>query len=80
MVTIHREAGLQFVVYKDDHLPAHVHIYGGDGIAKIELAGRDGAPELISSRGISAGDLRRAVRIVKREQLAMLAHWSRIHG
>ena len=80
MVTVHRESGLKFVIYKDDHPPAHVHIYGGGGIAKFNLFGSDGTPELVSSRGISAGDLRRAMRIVKRELAAMLADWSRIHG
>ena len=80
MVTVHRESGLKFVIYKDDHPPAHVHIYGGSGIAEFELAASDGLPALVSSRGISAGDLRRAMRIVKREQAGMLAHWSRIHG
>lgn len=80
MVTVHREAGLRFVVYKDDHPPAHVHVYSGDGIAKINLAGENGAPGLISARGVSAGDLRRAMRIVKQEQAGMLAHWSEIHG
>lgn len=52
MVTVHRESGLKFVIYKDDHPPAHVHIYGGGGIAKFNLFGSDGTPELVSSRGI----------------------------
>ena len=48
MVTIHRQYGLRVVIFIDDHEPAHVHIFG-DGQVKINLAGEDGKPELVSS-------------------------------
>jgi hypothetical protein len=36
MVTILRSAGMRFVIYTDDHEPAHVHVYG-DGEARINI-------------------------------------------
>ena len=29
--------GLRFYFYADEHLPIHVHLENGDGLAKIEL-------------------------------------------
>jgi hypothetical protein len=79
MVTIHREAGLRFVIYSDDHEPAHVHVAAG-GSAKINLLGPNGAPELVRSFGLKAGELRKAMRIVSERQAEFLTKWNEIHG
>lgn len=79
MVTVHREAGLRFIIFVDDHEPAHVHVIG-DGVARINLSGPEGRPELVSNDGLKTGDLRKAMRIVTREQAAMLEKWREIHG
>lgn len=39
MVTVHREAGLRFIIFVDDHPPPHVHVVG-DGKAKIQSPAR----------------------------------------
>ena len=77
MVTVHRAHGLRFVIFVDDHEPAHVHVFG-DGEAKINLAGGD--PELISAVGMSRADIRRIMRLVKEQQAYLLKRWSEIHG
>jgi hypothetical protein len=79
MVTVHREAGLRFIIFTDDHEPAHVHVIG-DGNAKINLAGPDGKPELVSNDGLKMGDLRKAMRIVTEQQAPMLKRWNEYHG
>jgi hypothetical protein len=79
MVTVHREAGLRFIIFTDDHEPAHVHVLG-DGAAKIDLRGREGRPELVWNDGLKAGDLRKAMRIVAAQQAMMLERWDEIHG
>jgi hypothetical protein len=79
MVTVHREAGLRFVIFVDDHEPAHVHVVG-DGAAKINLSGPDGAPELIANDGFKTGDLRKAMRIVTAQQAMLRARWRELHG
>jgi hypothetical protein len=78
MVTIHREAGLQFRIFTDDHEPAHVHV-AAQGLAKINLVGTDGAPELVHSGGLKAGDLRKAMRIVGERQDEFLEKWREFH-
>lgn len=79
MVTVHRAHGLRVVIFVDDHAPAHVHVFG-DGEAKINLLGADGAPEMLSAAGMSRADLRRAMRMVKEQQAYLLERWSEIHG
>ena len=79
MVTVHREGGLRFVIFIDDHAPAHVHVFG-DGTAKINLSGEEAAPELVYAAGMKAGDLRKAMRIVAARHDEMMEKWSEIHG
>jgi hypothetical protein len=79
MVTVHREAGLRFIIFVDDHEPAHVHVIG-DGAAKINLSGPDGVPELIDNDGFKTGDLRKAMRIVAEQQAMLMARWRELHG
>ena len=79
MVTVLRADGLRLVIFVNDHLPAHVHVFG-DGEAKIDLLGADGTPVLIWADGMSRGDVRRAMRLVVEQQKFLLARWEEIHG
>ena len=79
MVTVLRVHGLRVVIFVNDHQPAHVHVFG-DGEAKINLLGRDGAPALVWADAMSRGEIRRAVRIVAEQQAFLLARWEDIHG
>ena len=79
MVTGLRAHGLRVVIFVNDHQPAHVHVFG-DGEAKINLLGSDGAPALVWADGMSRGEIRRATRIVTEQQTALLARWEDIHG
>jgi hypothetical protein len=80
MPTIHRAAGLRFVIFTDDHQPAHVHAIGPDGEAKIELGDETRAPALVWIRGpMRNADVRRALTEVTRRQPALRAAWRRIH-
>jgi hypothetical protein len=79
MVTVHREAELRFIIFTDDHEPAHVHVTG-DGKAKINLSGANGRPELVWNDGLKVGDLKKAMRIVAEQQAMMLERWEAIHG
>ena len=79
MVTVHREAGLRFIIFKDDHPPAHVHVIG-DGKAKIIIVGSDGQPELDYNDGLKAGDLRKAMKIIADQQAMLMERWKDYHG
>ena len=79
MVTILRAHGLRFVIFTDDHEPAHVHVFG-DGEAKINLVGQNGEPKLVWVRYMSTGDVRRAFCTVCDERETFMARWRDIHG
>ena len=79
MITVLREGGFRIVIFTDDHEPAHVHVFG-DGSAKIQLIGETGAPELLSTFGMKAGDVRKAMAIVRADRDMLLARWREIHG
>ena len=63
----------------DDHLPAHVHVFG-DGHIKVNLVGPDGAPDIVTIEGMKRGDVRHAMQIVAEQQAYLLSRWSEIHG
>lgn len=79
MAIVHREAGLRFMIFTDDHAPAHVHVFG-DGEMKINLNGAGGRVALVSSKGFNRSDLRKALRIVDEHQDAFLKSWESLHG
>jgi Domain of unknown function (DUF4160) len=79
MVTVFRAYGLRVIIFVDDHMPAHVHVFG-DGQAKINLVGAGGAPELIWAEGMTRAEVRKTMRIVVEQQAMLLARWEDIHG
>ncbi len=79
MVTIHRAHGLRFIIFTDDHQPAHVHVFG-DGQAKINLLGLDGWPELVWANGMKRSELRRAMAVVREHREVSLLRWNEIHA
>lgn len=78
MVTVLRAGGLRVVIYSNDHLPAHVHVYG-DGEARIDLLG-PGGPSLIWADGMTRGEVRRALRVVAGQRAFLMQRWEDIHG
>ena len=79
MVMVHRQHGFSFVIYSDDHLPAHVHVLG-DGESKVVIRGDDGWPFIMSAVGFNTRDRRRAMDVVLERQTELLARWHEIHG
>jgi hypothetical protein len=74
-----RAEGLRVVIYLNDHMPAHVHVFG-NGEAKINLLGPGGTPDLVWADAMTRSEVRRAVRLVVAHQAVLLQHWERIHG
>jgi hypothetical protein len=79
MVVVHRAHGFRFVIYTADHEPAHVHIVG-PGLAKVNIIGEGGRPELVASIGIKRGEMRRLMIEVVEYRDAFLAEWERLDG
>lgn len=79
MVTVHRQFGLRFAIYADDHEPAHVHVIG-DGEMKVVIRGANGLPEMAYKTGFKAKDRRRAMEVVRERQDEFLVRWDEIQG
>jgi tRNA pseudouridine-54 N-methylase len=80
MVVVHRAFGMRFIIYKDDHEPAHVHVRG-DGEVKVVLVGPDGDPKIVKREGeMTRADERRILREIGKRQFELLRHWKQIHG
>jgi hypothetical protein len=75
MVTVLRQDGLRVMIFANDHLPAHVHVFG-DGEAKIDLS----EPAVVWADGMTRAELRRAFKVVLDNRLRLLARWKVIHG
>lgn len=78
MVTVHREGGFRFAIYRDDHEPAHVHVMK-DGEVIMNLIGADGRPEVRDVYGMTRADIRKVKRIVIDRQAEFLAAWQEMH-
>lgn len=79
MVIVLRADGLRVVIYVNDHVPAHVHMFG-DGEAKINLIGPQGAPGLVWASNMTRGEVRRSMRVVAAQLMFLLKKWEDIHG
>ncbi len=79
MVTVLRADGLRLVIYLNDHLPAHVHVFG-DGEVKINLLGLNDKPELIWAADSTRSEVRYAMRLVVEHHATLLQRWEEIHG
>lgn len=50
MPTVLRIDGLRFVIWPNDHAPAHVHVFSPEAEAKIELGDEGSHPRLVENR------------------------------
>ena len=79
MPTIINEDGFRVVIYMDDHLPPHVHVFKGKEEAKIDLGSEDKAPSLIET-WMNKKNTKKAMKIVMYNQSWLLKSWREIHG
>ena len=76
MPTVLRAHGLRFVIFVDDHPPAHVHVVGR-GEARIAIADPNA---VLTITGMSKPDVARAQNVVRLHRNTLLDAWTRIHG
>ncbi|MFZ4536603.1 DUF4160 domain-containing protein [Propionivibrio sp.] len=69
------------MIYTHDHAPAHVHLVGPDGRAKIALNCPGGPVVLVEARGsIDEGTPRRALTQIEQALSTLCEDWRLIHG
>lgn len=76
MPTVLRIEGLRFVIYPNDHTPAHVHIVGPDWEIVVNLT----EVELREVHSCTLANARHALRLAAEHQDSLLNEWRRIHG
>lgn len=79
MVVVHRFGPYRVSIYSNDHAPAHVHVIGNGGEAKVVLVGED-APRVIRHRGLGPAERRSIVTEVAAELPKLLSRWLERHG
>lgn len=76
MPTVLRQEGYEIVIRLNDHWPAHVHAFEGDGEAKIDLNPVEVKQVWNMKRQVAPN----AKRIVSENQEYLLQRWEEIHG
>lgn len=79
MPTIVIKNGFRIVIYPDDHLPPHVHVFKSDQEVKINLGDFNLAPSLIEA-WMNKKDTRKAFELVIENQEILIEAWREIHG
>lgn len=79
MPKILRQDGFRVVIYLDDHLPAHVHVFRAEEEVKISLGNETTPPSIIELRGKPRTGVQ-ALEIVTQHQTELLQAWETIHG
>lgn len=77
MPTVLRVHGLRFVVYPNDHSPAHVHVVGPGWIVVINLHGLE-VREVVGPCVLR--DARRALHLTAEHHAELLEAWRVFHG
>ena len=77
MPTIFRQDGFRVMIFPNDHLPPHVHVFKGGAEVRIEMADE---PIVLSVEGeIGNKDLVKALNLVVDRQCEFLEKWREIH-
>ena len=79
MPNIFRKDGFRVVIYLDDHLPSHVHVFRAEEEVKISLGNETTPPSIIELRGKPRTGVQ-ALELVTQKQTELLQAWENIHG
>ncbi len=77
MPTVLREQGYKFIIYVNDHPPAHVHIQHQGNWAIIEFENR---VFVRKNQGLNRREIAIAEILVEDNPEFLLSEWRKIHG
>jgi hypothetical protein len=80
MPTVLRWRGFRFVIYPNDHAPAHIHFIGPENEAVFVLNCPDGPPNLRESYNASTSLLNDAAGVIMEHLADFCDRWAAIHG
>ncbi len=76
MPTVLRIRGYRFVIFTNDHEPAHIHVQHAEGAAKVELD-----PVVITEHyQLKQRQIKEIIEIVKENQEYLLQKWQEFQG
>ena len=80
MPTVLRFDGFNVVIYPADHIPAHVHVFGGGNEAMFNLNCPAGPVVLRENYGFSRRAVARIREALDEAVMMLCDEWRRIHG
>lgn len=80
MPTLFRVGTYRIVIFLNDHSPAHVHVIGAGGFAKVQLGEKPTDVALVETMGIPKASLRRIVGEIMARHSACQDGWRMHHG
>ena len=72
--------GFRFIIWPNDHEPPHVHVFKGDGEAKVSIGNGRKAPAIVAIYGMKKREAKFIWRSVAEHQEVLSAAWEKIHG
>jgi hypothetical protein len=78
--TVLRFGGFRFVIYPNDHRPAHVRVIGAECEAVFDLHCAEGPCELRESYRFSKSAIRRIEKQINQQIDDLCVAWEAIHG
>jgi predicted SprT family Zn-dependent metalloprotease len=76
MPAIYEEDGYRFVIYFNDHEPAHVHVFKAGGTAKINI----NPVGVVSFQDMSQKQIKRAEQITNEQQVYFREKWDEFYN
>jgi hypothetical protein len=80
MPTVLRIDGYAILIYFEDHVPAHVHVFSGGNETIINLNCRDGEPEIRDIYRMKPREVRQALHTVTKHREHLCKMWKEICG
>lgn len=80
MPTIFRQDGFRFVIWPNDHLPPHVHIFRAGNEITINLGIGDALATVRTNHGMSSQLENAALLITALNNRIFVERWEEIHG
>ena len=80
MPTVLRFEGFRVVIYPADHVPSHVHVFGGGGEAVFNLNCPDGKVALRENYGFQRRTVTRVRKMLDESVTSLCEEWRRVHG
>ena len=78
MPVVLEQEGFRFMIYYQDHAPAHTHIRKAGTEVVVNLGNRNSSPTVRTLKGMKPKNVKRALHITEAHQSYLLERWFEI--